>query len=240
MIIPILESSSGRRAGSDFAVCYNPEFMREGSAVEDFLEPPYIVLGAQSPEHLSLLRTLYDGTPGPRFETTMPVAEMVKYASNMFHAVKVGFANEMGTLCKQLGVDTETREQDFFLGHKVEYLICLFIPRLCLRRFLPAKRFAGSGLSSQRTRPEPAVARSPDAEQRRTSQSRRGYGVACRQEKSLAARSELQSRYRRLEREPSSAIGQAAPRRGMSGANLGSRCFGRSVSRAPIVSTSRK
>jgi GDP-mannose 6-dehydrogenase len=108
LIIPILESASGLRSGTDFAVCYNPEFMREGSAVEDFLEPPYVVLGAQSPEHLSLLRTLYAGTRGPRFETTMAVAEMVKYASNMFHAVKVGFANEMGTLCKQLGVDTET------------------------------------------------------------------------------------------------------------------------------------
>jgi GDP-mannose 6-dehydrogenase len=108
VVIPILESSSGRRSDSDFSVCYNPEFMREGSAVEDFLEPPYVVLGAQSPEHLSLLRKLYDGTRSPRFETTIPVAEMVKYASNMFHAVKVDFANEMGTLCKQLGVDTET------------------------------------------------------------------------------------------------------------------------------------
>ena len=113
LVIPMLESASGRRSGTDFAVCYNPEFMREGSAVEDFLDPPYLVLGAQRPEHLSLLRTLYDGTRSPRFETTMPVAEMVKYASNMFHAVKVGFANEMGTLCKQLGVDTETVSRIF-------------------------------------------------------------------------------------------------------------------------------
>ncbi|MGA8493245.1 MAG: UDP-glucose/GDP-mannose dehydrogenase family protein [Terriglobales bacterium] len=107
LVIPLLESVSGRRAGADFSVCYNPEFMREGSAVADFLEPPYIVLGAQNPEHLTLLRKLYESTPGPAFETTLPVAEMVKHASNVFHAVKVSFANEVGTLCKHLGVDTE-------------------------------------------------------------------------------------------------------------------------------------
>jgi GDP-mannose 6-dehydrogenase len=108
LVIPIIEGASGRRAGVDFAVCYNPEFMREGSAVADFLEPPYTILGAQSPEHLPLLRKIYEGTPGPRIETNIPVAEMVKYASNVFHAVKVSFANEIGTLCKQLGVDTES------------------------------------------------------------------------------------------------------------------------------------
>jgi GDP-mannose 6-dehydrogenase len=107
LVIPILESASGRRAGADFTVCYSPEFMREGSAVADFLEPPYTVLGAQSPEHLALLRKIYESTPGLRFETTIPVAEMVKYASNVFHSVKVGFANEIGTLCKHFGVDTE-------------------------------------------------------------------------------------------------------------------------------------
>jgi GDP-mannose 6-dehydrogenase len=108
LVIPILESASGRRAGADFAVCYNPEFMREGSAVADFLEPPYTILGAQSAKHLTVLRKIYEDTPNPKFETTISVAEMVKYASNVFHAVKVGFANEMGTLCKHLGVDTET------------------------------------------------------------------------------------------------------------------------------------
>ncbi len=107
LVIPILETASGRRAGADFTVCYNPEFMREGNAVADFLEPPYTILGARRPEELALLRKIYEGAPGPKFETTIPVAEMVKYASNVFHAMKVGFANEMGTLCKHLGVDTE-------------------------------------------------------------------------------------------------------------------------------------
>jgi GDP-mannose 6-dehydrogenase len=108
LVIPILESASGGRSGSDFTVCYNPEFMREGSAVADFFQPPYTILGAQDPEHLAPLRELYKGLPGTVFETTITVAEMVKYVSNAFHAVKVGFANEVGTLCKHLGVDTQT------------------------------------------------------------------------------------------------------------------------------------
>ena len=108
LVIPALEDSSGLRAGKDFTVCYNPEFMREGCAVADFHQPPYTILGAQNPEHLAPLRELYKSVPGPVFETSIPVAEMVKYVSNAFHAVKVTFANEVGTLCQQLGVDTNT------------------------------------------------------------------------------------------------------------------------------------
>jgi GDP-mannose 6-dehydrogenase len=115
LVIPILEKESGRRAGVDFTVCYNPEFTREGSAVADFLNPPHTVLGAQKAEHLTLLRKLYASVPGPRHETTIRVAEMVKYVSNTFHAVKVSFANEMGTICKHLDVDTEVVTR-IFLG----------------------------------------------------------------------------------------------------------------------------
>jgi GDP-mannose 6-dehydrogenase len=107
LVIPTVEKASGLRAGTDFSVCYNPEFMREGSAVADFLQPPYTVLGAQDPKHLALARDLYKTIPGAVFETSIPVAEMVKYVCNAFHAVKVGFANEVGTLCKSLGADTE-------------------------------------------------------------------------------------------------------------------------------------
>ena len=106
LVIPTIEQASGLRAGADFSVCYNPEFMREGSAVADFLQPPYTILGAQNPKHLALLRELYKTVSGPVFETSIPVAEMVKYVSNAFHAVKVSFANEVGTLCQHLGLDT--------------------------------------------------------------------------------------------------------------------------------------
>jgi len=107
IVLPALEKASGLRAGVDFAVCYNPEFIREGSAVSDFLQPPYTVLGAGAHKELTILRELYDRIPIATFETTIPVAELVKYVSNAFHALKVGFANEIGTLCKNLGVDAE-------------------------------------------------------------------------------------------------------------------------------------
>lgn len=107
VVIPILERSSGKRAGVDFHVCYNPEFMREGTSVADFFQPPFTLLGAEAPEHLVALRELYSWVPGRIFETSFAVAETVKYISNAFHALKVSFTNEIGTLLKQLGVDTE-------------------------------------------------------------------------------------------------------------------------------------
>ena len=107
VVIPILEKESGKQCGRDFTVCYNPEFMREGSAVADFLQPPYTILGARDSAHLAPLRELYKDTPATLYETTISVAEMVKYFSNCYHAVKVGFANEMGTMCKHLGVDAQ-------------------------------------------------------------------------------------------------------------------------------------
>ncbi len=119
LVVPLLEAASGRRAGVEFSVCYNPEFTREGSAVEDFMNPPHTIFGAQKPEHLATVRALYDDLPGPKYETTIPVAEIVKYACNAFHAVKVGFANEMGTLCKHLGVDTETVTRIFLADAKL-------------------------------------------------------------------------------------------------------------------------
>jgi GDP-mannose 6-dehydrogenase len=108
VVIPAIEKASGRQAGADFAVCYNPEFMREASAVADFLDPPYTILGARDPKHLEQIRELYKTTPGRMFETSISVAEMVKYVSNAFHALKVGFANEIGILCKSMELDTES------------------------------------------------------------------------------------------------------------------------------------
>jgi GDP-mannose 6-dehydrogenase len=113
VIIPILESASGKSSGVDFAVIYNPEFMREGTAVADFFQPPYTILGACKPEHLAPLRELYAWTSASIFETSIRVAEMVKYASNAFHAVKVSFANELGALAKRLGVDTQVMAEIF-------------------------------------------------------------------------------------------------------------------------------
>lgn len=118
-VIPILERESGRRHGETFFVCYNPEFMREGSAVADFLQPPCTVLGAEDSKHLAAIRDLYQTIPGTLFETSIPVAEMVKYVSNAYHAVKVGFANEIGTLCKHLGIDSEAVTEIFTSDQKL-------------------------------------------------------------------------------------------------------------------------
>ena len=118
-VIPVLERESGRVHGEAFFVCYNPEFMREGSAVADFLQPPYTILGANDPNHLPAIRDLYHTVPGKAFETTIPVAEMVKYVSNAYHAVKIGFANEIGTLCKHMGVDSEAVTDIFTSDQKL-------------------------------------------------------------------------------------------------------------------------
>ncbi len=107
LVIPTLEATSGKRPGVDFSVCYNPEFMREGSAVQDFFQPPYTILGSRHPDDLGLLRKVYSWVPDRVYETSLAVAEMIKYVSNAFHALKVTFANEVGTLCRQLGADTQ-------------------------------------------------------------------------------------------------------------------------------------
>jgi GDP-mannose 6-dehydrogenase len=113
LIIPALEQSSGKSFGKDFGVCVNPEFMREGTAVRDFFEPSITVIGASDPAHSAALREIYSWVPGRVFETSFRAAEMVKYVSNTWHAVKVAFANEVGTLAKELAVDSETMTEIF-------------------------------------------------------------------------------------------------------------------------------
>jgi GDP-mannose 6-dehydrogenase len=135
--IPILEAASGKRVGVDFAVCYNPEFMREGNAVADFFQPPYTILGCGDAKHLTGLRELYAWVPGRTFETSVRVAEMVKYVSNAYHALKVSFANEIGTVCKQLGVDTESVMEIFTTDTKLN---------ICDAYLTPGFAFGGSCL----------------------------------------------------------------------------------------------
>jgi GDP-mannose 6-dehydrogenase len=106
-VIPTLERSSGRRHGADFGVVMNPEFLREGSAIKDFYNPPKTVVGAVNEREAELVAGLYAGLPGPLIKTSIKVAEMVKYADNIFHALKITFGNEIGTLCKRLGIDSQ-------------------------------------------------------------------------------------------------------------------------------------
>ena len=106
MVIPTLEGASGKSAGYDFGVCVNPEFLREGSSIEDFYHPPYTVIGAGDEKAAAVVTELYSILGAPLMVVPFMVAEMVKYASNAFHALKVSFANEIGNLCKQQNIDS--------------------------------------------------------------------------------------------------------------------------------------
>jgi GDP-mannose 6-dehydrogenase len=106
VVIPALEAASGRRAGVEFGVCINPEFLREGTAVYDYYNPPKTVIGELNRASGDLLATLYASMPAPFIRTDIDTAEMVKYADNAWHALKVGFANEIGNLCKGVEVDS--------------------------------------------------------------------------------------------------------------------------------------
>jgi GDP-mannose 6-dehydrogenase len=106
VVVPALEASSGKRAGRDFGVCINPEFLREGTSIKDFYAPPFTLIGADDEEVANRLRRLYAGIDAPVFVVPVKAAEMVKYACNCFHALKVSFANEMGNICKALGIDS--------------------------------------------------------------------------------------------------------------------------------------
>jgi len=105
IVIPTLEEFSGKKAGVDFGVCNNPEFLREGSAVKDFRYPPKTVIGELDQASGDILEALYKKLEAPLIRTTLETAEMVKYVDNSWHALKIGFANEIGTLGKALGVD---------------------------------------------------------------------------------------------------------------------------------------
>lgn len=114
VVIPALEEASGKKAGVDFGVCNNPEFLREGTAVYDYYHPPKTVIGETDAKAGALLVKLYEKMDAPLVQTDLETAEMVKYTDNSWHAVKVAFANEIGNICKALGID----------GHKVMDIFC--------------------------------------------------------------------------------------------------------------------
>ncbi|HET9651681.1 MAG TPA: nucleotide sugar dehydrogenase [Usitatibacter sp.] len=106
VVIPTLEESSGLKAGQDFGLCINPEFLREGTAVHDYFHPPKTVIGEIDEASGNVLVKLYGHMPCPLIRTDYETAEMVKYADNTWHALKVAFANEIGNICKGLGLDS--------------------------------------------------------------------------------------------------------------------------------------
>jgi GDP-mannose 6-dehydrogenase len=114
VVVPILEKTSQKKAGEEFGLCINPEFLREGTAVHDYYHPPKTVIGEVNRASGDLLAAVYSKMPGPMIRTDIETAEMVKYADNAWHALKVGFANEVGSLCKAVQVD----------AHRVMEIFC--------------------------------------------------------------------------------------------------------------------
>lgn len=106
VMLPEIEKVSGKIAGAEFGICFNPEFLREGTAVADFHAPPKTVIGVTDPRTAAIIAKLYAPVDANPIVTTIEVAELVKYVDNVWHATKVCFGNEVGRLCKPLGIDS--------------------------------------------------------------------------------------------------------------------------------------
>ena len=110
----IIEKISGKKRNVDFGIVSNPEFMREGTAVDDYYNPAIIVIGGDNNRSLEVAKNLYKNINAPIEETMIEVAEIIKFINNSFHALKISFANEVGNICKKSGIDS----------HKVMRLFC--------------------------------------------------------------------------------------------------------------------
>lgn len=128
IVIPVLEEGSGKKAGVDFDVCHNPEFLREGSAVKDFNFPPVTVIGELDRAGGDRLAALYARLEAPMVRTDLETAEMLKYVNNSWHALKIGFANEIGNLCKAFQIDAHQVMKIFSLDTKLNISPAYLLP----------------------------------------------------------------------------------------------------------------
>ncbi|HEX2957190.1 MAG TPA: nucleotide sugar dehydrogenase, partial [Chitinispirillaceae bacterium] len=118
-VIPILEMYSGKKAGVDFGVCVNPEFLREGTSISDFYHPAKSVIGEIDKRSGDHLLKIYENIKAPVIRTKIKIAEMVKYTDNIFHGLKVTFANEIGTICKEMKIDSHEVMDIFCMDTKL-------------------------------------------------------------------------------------------------------------------------
>jgi len=114
VMVPEIEKASGLKMGDDFGICFNPEFLREGTAIEDFYAPPKTVIGANDERAVKMVSEIYAPVDDNILTTSIEVAEMVKYVDNVWHATKVSFANEIGRICKPLEIDSH-KVMDIFV-----------------------------------------------------------------------------------------------------------------------------
>jgi GDP-mannose 6-dehydrogenase len=137
IVVPALEAASGKVAGAGFGICFNPEFLREGTSVNDHYDPPFTLMGADRRDDSERAAAIYQAVRAPVFHTSIETAELVKYVCNAFHALKVTFANEIGALARGAGVD----------GHEVMDIVCRDTKLNISRRYLrPGFAFGGSCL----------------------------------------------------------------------------------------------
>jgi UDPglucose 6-dehydrogenase len=118
-LVPALEKYSGLKAGKDFGVCMNPEFLREKTPLEDFLHPSRMVIGEYDERSGNVLTGVYSQFRGPIIRTTLDCAEMIKYTSNLFLASKISFFNEIYTVCKKLEIDSNIVGQAVALDPRI-------------------------------------------------------------------------------------------------------------------------
>ncbi|AEH25425.1 UDP-glucose dehydrogenase family protein [Pyrococcus yayanosii] len=119
VVKPLIEDHSGKKAFRDFGLAMNPEFLREGVALRDFLNPDRVVIGVQDERTKQVLEKLYKPIKAPKLITDIKTAEMIKYASNAFLATKISFANEIGNICKKLGIDSWKVFEGVGLDHRI-------------------------------------------------------------------------------------------------------------------------
>ncbi len=124
----ILSDISGKKRNVDFAIVSNPEFLREGTAVEDYYNPPVTVLGSDSEKGIEIMKSLYKDLNGPIEKTEIKVAEIIKYVNNSFHALKITFANEVGNICKRLNIDSHDVMRLFCMDKKLNISSYYFKP----------------------------------------------------------------------------------------------------------------
>ena len=128
VVIPALEQSSGLTVGRDLNVVFHPEFLREGSAVDDFDHPPKIVVGEAHSGTADRLMAIYEAIEAPRFRLTLEEAELVKYCDNIFHAAKATFANEMGAVARSVGADARRVAEVFLADTKLNISPSYLLP----------------------------------------------------------------------------------------------------------------
>jgi GDP-mannose 6-dehydrogenase len=128
LVVPTLERASGRSAAVDFGIAVNPEFLREGSAVSDFHNPPKTIIGACDERSMEVVSELYRGIRAPLIRTSIEIAELVKYVDNSWHALKVAFSNEVGNICKQLRIDSHRVMEIFCQDTKLNISPCYLKP----------------------------------------------------------------------------------------------------------------